>query len=311
MADNNSLDSYLLIYLEVQTDSKVIIIVQILVAVFLYINLLLIITFFQKECFYTTTRYILFAVTLLSDSLLLFLTNILVIFTQFLITIQVWLCVIINVVVLLYLTVTPVTLTAMTLERYVAVCMPLHHGELCSTRNTINCILIIHALSSVPCVVILSTFFGSASLKFYNQYDICSVEIFMIYLWQQHLRSAIYQLQFLIMCIILVFCYVKIMKVAKAASGEDKQSSRKGLRTVALHGFQLLLCLIQLWCPFIEAALFQISFNLFNNVRYFNYIMFYLAPRCLSPLIYGLRDEVFFHALKYYASFGLFKRNIN
>ncbi|XP_029373510.1 odorant receptor 131-2-like [Echeneis naucrates] len=309
MADNNSLDSYLLIYLEVQMDSKVIIIVQILVAVFLYINLLLIMTFFQKECFYTTTRYILFAVTLLSDSLLLFLSNILVIFTQFLITIQVWLCVIFCVVVLLYLTVTPVTLTAMTLERYVAVCMPLRHGELCSTRNTINCILIIHALSSVPSIFIFSTFFGSASLKFYNQYHICSVEIFMIYLWQDHLRSGIYQLQFLIMCIILVFCYVKIMKVAKAASGEDKQSSRKGLRTVALHGFQLLLCLIQLWCPFIETALFHINFTLFYNIRYFNYIMFYLAPRCLSPLIYGLRDEVFFHALKYYASFGLFKRN--
>ncbi|XP_029373512.1 odorant receptor 131-2-like [Echeneis naucrates] len=311
MADNNSLDSYLLIYLEVQKDSQVILIVQILVAVFLYINLLLIITFFQKECFYTTTRYILFAVTLLSDSLLLFLSNILVIFTQFLITIQVWLCVIICAVLLVYATVTPVTLTAMTLERYVAVCMPLRHGELCSTRNTINCILIIHALSSVPCVVILSTFFGSASLKFYNQYQLCSMEIFMIYLWQQYLRSAIYQLQFLIMCIILVFSYVKIMKVAKAASGEDKQSSRKGLRTVALHGFQLLLCLIQLLCPLIEAALLQISFILFYNIRYFNYIMFYLAPRCLSPLIYGLRDEVFFHALKYYASFGLFKRNIN
>ncbi|XP_029373516.1 odorant receptor 131-2-like [Echeneis naucrates] len=311
MADNNSLDSSLLIYLEVQKDSQVILIVQILVAVFLYINLLLIITFLKKECFYTTTRYILFAVTLLSDSLLLFLSNILVIFTQFLITIQVWLCVIICVVVIVYTTVTPVTLTAMTLERYVAVCMPLHHGELCSTRNTINCILIIHALSSVPSIFIFSSFFGSASLKFYNQYHICSVEIFMIYLWQDHLRSGIYQFQFLIMCIILVFCYVKIMKVAKAASGEDKQSSGKGLRTVALHGFQLLLCLIQLWCAFIEAALFHINFTLFFNIRYFNYIMFYLAPRCLSPLIYGLRDEVFFHALKYYASFGLFKRNIN
>ncbi|XP_029373508.1 odorant receptor 131-2-like [Echeneis naucrates] len=303
MADNNSLDSYLLIYLEVQKDSQVILIVQILVAVFLYINLLLIITFFQKECFYTTTRYMLFAVTLLSDSLLLFLTDILVIFTQFLITIQVWLCVIICIVVLLYRTVTPVTLTAMTLERYVAVCMPLRHGELCSTRNTINCILIIHALSSVPSIFIFSTFFGSASLKLYTQYHICSVEIFMIHLWQQHLRSAIYQLQFLIMCIILVFCYVKIMKVAKAASGEDKQSSRKGLRTVALHGFQLLLCLIQLWCPFIEAALFHINFTLFYNIRYFNYIIFNLTPRCMSSLIYGFRDDKYFLALKHNVPF--------
>ncbi|XP_022615426.1 mu-type opioid receptor-like [Seriola dumerili] len=307
MADNNSLpvgES-----LQVQLPDQIVT-VQILVIIFLCINLLLIITFFTKECFYTTTRYILFAVTLLSDSFLLLMSNILVIFTQFYITIQVWVCIIICVVVLVYVTVTPVTLTAMTLERYVAICMPLRHGELCSTRNTIHCILIIHGLSSVPCIVILSTFFVSASLSFYKQYQLCSVELFLLYIWQQHLRSAIYQFQFLIMCIILVFCYVKIMKVAKAASGEDKKSTKKGLRTVVLHGFQLLLCLIQLWCPFIEAPLLQISFSLFNNVRYGNYIMFFLAPRCLSPLIYGLRDEVFFNALKYYASFGLYKTNI-
>ncbi|XP_056230231.1 odorant receptor 131-2-like [Seriola aureovittata] len=307
MADNNSLPGGE--SLQQQINYQVII-VQILVMIFLCINLLLIVTFFRKECFYTTARYILFAVTLLSDSLLLFMSNILLIFNYFRVAMQVWLCIIISVVVLVYVTVTPVTLTAMTLERYVAICMPLRHGELCSTRNTIHCILIIHCLSSVPCIVILSTFLASASLSFYKQYQICSVEVFIFYMWQQHLRSAIYQFQFLIMCIILVFCYVKIMKVAKAASGEDKKSSKKGLRTVVLHGFQLLLCLIQLWSPFIEAPFLHINFILFNNVRYVNYIMFFLAPRCLSPLIYGLRDEVFFHALKNYVSFGLYKTNV-
>uniref|UniRef100_A0A4W6DPM1 G-protein coupled receptors family 1 profile domain-containing protein n=1 Tax=Lates calcarifer TaxID=8187 RepID=A0A4W6DPM1_LATCA len=280
------------------------IITQILVMIFLCINLLLIMTFFKKECFHTSARYILFALTLLSDSFLLFMSDILVIWAIFHLTIQVWLCVIICAVLLLYVTVTPVTLTVMTLECYVAICMPLRHGELCSTRSTMHCILIIHGLSSVPCIVILSAFFVSASLSFYKKYQICSVEIFIFHTWQDHLRSALYQFQFLIMCIIIVFCYVKIMKVAKAASGENKKSTKKGLRTVLLHGFQLLLCLIQLWCPFIEAAVFKISFSLFEDVRYFNYIMFYLAPRCLSPLIYGLRDEVFFHALKHYASFG-------
>ncbi|XP_071353283.1 odorant receptor 131-2-like [Trachinotus anak] len=307
MANNNSLfgvESLQVLY------NDQVVIVQILIMIFLCINLLLIITFFKKECLYTTARYILFAVMLLSDSFLLFMSDILVIFTHFYITIQVWLCIIICVVVLVYTTVTPVTLAAMTLERYVAICMPLRHGELCSTRNTVNCILIIHGLSSVPCIIILSTFFASVSLRFYKQCQLCSVEVFMINIWQQHLRSAIYQFQFLIMCIIIVFSYIKIMKVAKAASGESKKSSRKGLRTVVLHGFQLLLCLIQLWCPFIEAALLQINFTLFYNFRFVNYIMFFLAPRCLSPLIYGLRDEVFFHTLKSYASFGLYKRNI-
>ncbi|XP_040902410.1 odorant receptor 131-2-like [Toxotes jaculatrix] len=283
---------------------------QVLVMLFLSINLLLIITFFQKEYFYTSARYILFAVTLLSDSLLLFMTDFLLVFAHFHINIQGWLCIIICAVIFLYLTVTPVTLTAMTLERYVAICMPLRHGELCSTRSIMHSILIIHVLSSVPCIVVLSTFFVLASLSFYKEQHICLVEVFLFHIWQHHLRSAVYQFQFLILCIIIVFSYVKIMKVARAASGDDKKSTQKGLRTVLLHGFQLLLCFIQMWCPFIESSLFQINFTLFESIRYFNFLMFYLAPRCLSPLIYGLRDEVFFHALKNIVYLGLNKRNI-
>ncbi|XP_039987222.1 odorant receptor 131-2-like [Xiphias gladius] len=285
-----------------------VILVQIFVGLFLCINFLLITNFFMKDLFHTTMRYILFAVTLLSDSLFLILTNILLIMNYFRFTTQIWLCLSIYIVMSMYTFVTPVTLTAMTLERYVAICMPLRHAELCSTRSALHCILIIHGLSSVPCIVVLSTFFASATHSFYTQDRICSVEIFIFHTWQGHLRSAISQFYFLIMCIAIVFSYVKIMKVAKAASGDNKKSTWKGLRTVVLHGFQLLLCLIQLWCPFIEAAVLQINVMLFINVRYLNYIFFILSPRCLSPLIYGLRDEIFFHALKSYALCGLYKK---
>ncbi|TKS80746.1 Mu-type opioid receptor [Collichthys lucidus] len=307
MADNNSLIGGGVSSLPF-TDR--VIIVQILVIIFLFINFLLIMTFFQKECFYTSTRYILFAITLFSDSLILFVTNILLILTYLEFTLQVWICIILSASMILFNIVTPVTLTAMTLERYVAICMPLRHAELCSTRSTMHFILIIHGLSSVPCIVILSTVFASASLSFYTQHRLCAMASLMLYRWQDHVRSAVLQFYFLIMVIIIVFSYAKIMQVAKAASGEDKKSSWKGLRTVILHGFQLLLCLIQMWCPFIEAAVFQIDLILFINVRFYNYILFNLTPRCLSPLIYGLRDEKFFHALKRYAFFGLYKRNI-
>ncbi|RCU34802.1 hypothetical protein DVA81_18780, partial [Acinetobacter baumannii] len=84
---------------------------------------------------------------------------------------------------------------------------------------------------------------------------------------QNHLRSAISQFYFLVMCIAIVFSYVKIMKVANAASGDNKKSIRKGLRTVIFHAFQLFLCVIQLWCPFIEDAVLQINLMLYINVR--------------------------------------------
>uniref|UniRef100_A0A3P9BPF7 Olfactory receptor 56A1-like n=1 Tax=Maylandia zebra TaxID=106582 RepID=A0A3P9BPF7_9CICH len=306
MATNNSVIGG---QLAINNINNRVIIVQLLISMFLCINLLLITTFFMKDIFYTTMRYILFAIALLSDSLFLLITNVLLILSYFSFTIQVWLCVIIYIVLSVYTFVTPVTLTAMTLERYVAICVPLRHAELCRTQRALHFILIIHGLSSVPCIVILSIFFASAITSFYTQSRICAVEMFIFHRWQGHLRSAISQLFFLIMSITIVFSYVQIMKVAKAASGENKKSTWKGLSTVVLHGFQLLLCLIQLWCPFIEAAVLQIDFMLFINVRYFNYITFILAPRCLSPLIYGLRDEMFVNALKYYALCGLYKKH--
>ncbi|XP_062242311.1 odorant receptor 131-2-like [Platichthys flesus] len=283
--------------------------IQVFVVLFLCINLLQITTFFSKEVFYSTMRYVLFAVTLVSDCIFLFLADILLILSYYRFTIQMWLCLIIYIVLSLYTFVTPATLTAMTLERYVAICLPLRHTELCSPRSTLHGILIIHSLSSLPCIVVLSIFFASASSASYTQGRLCTVELFLIHMWLGHLRSAINQFYFLIMCITIVFSYVKIMRAAKAASAEDKKSTWRGLRTVGLHAFQLLLSLIQLWCPFIEAAVLQINLMLFINIRFFNYITFILAPRCLSPLIYGLRDEMFFHALKRLALCGLRKKH--
>ncbi|XP_056297264.1 odorant receptor 131-2-like [Pseudoliparis swirei] len=285
-------------------------IVQILVNLFLCINSFLIVTFFLNECFYTTTRYVLFAVTLFSDSFLLLISNIMLILSYFQFPIPVWLCIIMSVGARMYITVTPVTLTVMTLERYVAICMPLRHGELCSRSTTVNCVLIIHGLSSVPWMVFFSIFFATASRSFYTHDRVCSVAIFILFRWQADIRASISQFYFVLMVITIIFCYVEIMKVAKAVSGEKKKSTGKGLRTVILHAFQLLLCLIQLWCPFIETAVLQISLKLFLNVRYINYLTFSLAPRCLSPLIYGLRDEKFLHALKRNIFFGLCKINI-
>ncbi|XP_062242392.1 odorant receptor 131-2-like [Platichthys flesus] len=267
--------------------------IQVFVVLFLCINLLLITTFFSKDVFYTTMRYILFAVTLMSDSAVLQINLMLFLNVRYF-TIQMWFCLILYIISSLCMVVTPVTLTAMTLERYVAICLPLRHAELCSPRSTLHGILIIYSLSSLPCISFLSIFLASSSSASYTQSGTCAGETFIIYTWQGPLMSAINQFYFLIMCITVVFSYVKIMRLAKAASGEDKKSTWRGLRTVGLHAFQQLLCLIQLWGPFIEAAVFKINVLLSIKVRFFNYITFILAPRCLSPLIYGLRDEMFF-----------------
>ena len=188
----------------------------------------------------------------------------------------------------LYNYLTAVTLTAMTLERYVPICLPLRHSVLCSSCSCMHCILLIHIISCLHCIAVLSISFTCSTHGFYIQKNVYFSEMFSFHKWQGHLQSAVNQFYILVMVSVIVVCYVQIIKVAKAASGENEKSTWKGLRTVILHGFQLQLGLIQLWCSFIEAAVLQTNFLLYINVRYFNYITFILAPRCLSPLIYGL-----------------------
>lgn len=304
MASNQSVSSQRII-------SERVVIVQVLIIIFLYINCLMIATFFMKDVFYRTVRYILFTSSLMSDSFFLIITNLLLILSYVKVLMPMWMCLVFFILSSLYNYITPLTLTAMTLERYVAICMPLRHGQLCSPRSALHCILVIHSLSFFPCVVMMFIVVASVSFTFYNRYTICTVETILVYNWQNHLRSAISQFYFLVMFIVIAFSYIKIMQVAQAASAEDKKSSLKGLRTVMLHAFQLILCLIQLWCPFVEAALLQINILLYMNVRYFNYIMFIIVPRCLSPLVYGLRDEKFYQALKHYALWCLYNKKIS
>lgn len=270
--------------------------VQVLLLTFLCTNLLLIVTLLSNSCFYTRTRYILFTVTLFSDSLILFISDILFLVNRF--KMHIALCVPIYILVLVYTFVTPLTLTAMTLECYVAICLPLRHGELCTTRRTLHCILIIHGLSLLPVTVILSVFFISAPPIYYSIQRVCSMDMFVFLKWQDNVKLVLYQVYFLAMAATICFSFIKIMKAARAASREDKKSEKKALRRVSLHGFHLLLCLVQLWCPFIDTAVLHISITLFIDVRVSNYILFYLSPKCLSPLIYGLWDEKILQALK-------------
>ncbi|XP_012695398.2 odorant receptor 131-2-like [Clupea harengus] len=282
--------------------------IQALIALFLYVNVLMIFTFFRKEAFRTNTRYILFAHTLICDCAFLIITDILLLLTVARIVMPTSLCIIICAILVNLNIATPLTLTVMSMERYVSICMPLRHAEISTPQRAVHGILVIQALCSVHVVVMLLSLFVAYPLSFYSSSLVCSLVMLHAYAWQKHLSDAVLQLYFLFMSLVICFSYIKIMGVARAASGEDRKSMNKGLKTVLLHALQLILSLIQLWCPFVEAAVLRIDLKVFETIRYFDYIMFILAPRCLVPLVYGLRDESFNTVLQYYALFGCHKR---
>ncbi|KAJ8383234.1 hypothetical protein SKAU_G00040120 [Synaphobranchus kaupii] len=172
-----------------QVTEKVLV-VQVLVGIFLSVNCLMIFTFFKKEAFRNDVRYILFVHTLFCDSLFLFSTNILLLLSYFRVLMPVGLCLCFYVLVSILTFSTPLTLMAMSLERYVAICIPLRHAEISTPSKAIRCIHVIHALSSIQLIIITSVFISTVPLSFYMTDRICSVELFIVHKWQGYLRHS-------------------------------------------------------------------------------------------------------------------------
>ncbi|XP_030633936.1 odorant receptor 131-2-like [Chanos chanos] len=282
-----------------------ILLVQVLVGIFLYVNFIMIFTFLKKEVFREDTRYILFAQTLFNDSLLMLLTDLAVVWSYYSYLIPMIPCCILCTLMNWLNDCTPLTLVAMCLERYVAICMPLRHADISNSRNRKIGLLIIWTISSLMPLLTLIGFIAVNPSSTMQSSVVCSIEIMLTFTWQSQLRAVHLQLYFICMFVIIVFTYIKIMMAARAASSDNKKSTYKSLRTVLLHACQLFLCLVQFLTQYIEMVVMQIDFMLFINVRYSNFIVFVIAPRCLSPLIYGIRDEKFFLVLKDHALFGL------
>ncbi|XP_048017506.1 odorant receptor 131-2-like [Megalobrama amblycephala] len=278
--------------------------VQVVVGILLYVNGLMIFTFLKKETF-RDTRYILFAQTLFVDSALMLLAYLTLMGMFYQYPMHMIPCCIICTIMNLLSLCSPITLVAMCLERYVAICLPLRHASISTPKNTFIGLLIIWSVSFVLPLFILIVYFAYLPPGVMFSYVACSVEIMLQVKWLADTRAATLQLLFIMMLCFIVSTYIKIMITARSASSENKKSSNKGLKTVLLHGIQLLLCMVQLITPYIEMPLWKLDVMLFVNVRYSNFILFVILPRCLSPLVYGLRDKKFYNALRYYAFCGI------
>ncbi|XP_077063545.1 odorant receptor 131-2-like [Siphateles boraxobius] len=279
-------------------------IVNVVVGILLYVNGLMIFTFLKKETF-RDARYILFAQTLFADTAFMVLTDLTLMGMFYQYPVHIIPCCMICTIMYFLTVCTPMTLVAMCLERYVAICLPLRHVSLSTPKNTFIGLLIIWGVSFILPLFILIVSFAYLSPGARFSYVVCSVEIMLQVTWLADMRAATQQLFFIIMLCIIVSTYIKIMIAARSASSENKKSSNKGLKTVLLHGIQLLLCMAHLIMPYIEMPLWNVDVMIFINVRYSNFILFLILPRGLSPFIYGLRDKKFNNALRYYVFCGI------
>nr|XP_055051452.1 odorant receptor 131-2-like [Misgurnus anguillicaudatus] len=301
LTESNNLTNTLLYHLKPLNEKPLL--VQVLVGLLLYVNGLMIFTFLKKEAFLEETRYILFAQTLFVDSFTMLLTYLTLMGYFYQYPVHIIPCCIICTVISVFNICTPVTLVAMCLERYVAICLPLRHSSISTPKNTYIGLLVIWAVSFVLPLFTLIVFLVYASPVVLQSYVVCSLEVMLQVNWLADTTAASLQILFIIMFCTVVSTYIKIMIAARSATSENKKSS-KSLRTVILHGIQLFLCMLQFITPYIEMPLWKVDFMVSVNVRYADYILFVISPCCLSPLIYGLRDKKFCNALKHYAFCG-------
>ncbi|XP_061683321.1 odorant receptor 131-2-like isoform X2 [Syngnathoides biaculeatus] len=232
--------------------------------IFLYVNCVMLFTLGSKRVFRETSRYILLSNLLLGDTLQLAISQLLYLLSASRVTLTYPLCGVFVMLGKLFSRISPLVLVVMSLERYVAVCHPLRHASIITSRNTLESLQ-------------MSKF--------------CSViNIFLVPAYEVYFNVYTYFL-FISASLTVAFTYVSVIKSARSAA-TDKDSARRARNTLLLHMVQLGLSLISVFYSKFLTFLFTVlTWVVIQRLQVVLFVCFSLLPRCLSSLIYGLRDQ--------------------
>ncbi|XP_016535939.1 olfactory receptor 52A1-like [Poecilia formosa] len=253
------------------------------------INTLMIHIFNKHQIFRFNPRYILFIHLVLNKTLQLILSISLYLFANSYFTIYVSLCMFILLPAILTTRNTPVNLACMAAECYISVCIPLRHGNICTVKKTyiaIGIMWVISLLTILPDIFIL---FITEELHFLKTRVFCDRDRVFRSSVSKNKRDASHIFFLVVVCLILFYTYFRVLFVAKAANSDAK----KARNTILLHGFQMLMCMTL----YMQTLLKQLLIYLFPGqripIQHTIFILIQIIPRCLSPVVYGIRDKTF------------------
>ncbi|KAI4826935.1 hypothetical protein KUCAC02_030365, partial [Chaenocephalus aceratus] len=264
-----------------------------------YINGSLVATFFRHLTFYEDPRYILFIHMVINDSIQLTVTITLFLLSYIFYRINVSLCCFFILVAVFTTRNTPVNLASMAIERYIAICEPLRHTQICTVRRTYIVIGMIWFICAAPDITDLFVTLATESMSFFHESVSCLRQnVFKDPILAQK-RLAFDVIYFSCVFLTLVLTYLRILFAARALS-TDKMLAKRARNTILLHGAQLAMCMLSYISPSVEIVLNLIFPGRGVEIRFANYLIVYLLPRLLSPIIYGVRDKKFRKYLKIY-----------
>ncbi|XP_063806701.1 odorant receptor 131-2-like [Pseudophryne corroboree] len=233
-----------------------------------------------------TSRYILFLHMLINDTCYIAFATVLLLAANYRLLIPGPTCYLLFIVGSATFKATAYNLATMALERYVAICHPLRHGGLCTTKGTHVAIALMWVVGSIPYVAEIILILSSHNVISFVPI-ICSQATVIVNPAQNIIRSQSLMIGFTTVGLIILFTYVRIILVAQKISSQSPTALKAG-KTVLLHAFQLCLCLASLLSTLTETY----PYNYSHFIPTINFLIYSCIPRFLSPLIYGLRDEV-------------------
>ncbi|KAM4741244.1 odorant receptor 131-2-like [Anableps anableps] len=262
----------------------------------IYINGILIHIFRKHQVFNMNSRYILYIHLVVNDIIMLALMVLLIFLSYILFTLNVSFCIIVLMIAISSNLNNPLTLAAMALECYLAICFPLRHPQICTVKKTYIVIVLIWFLSSLTILPDLFVLVATRPAEYFNSRIFCLWANIFTNPHLEKKRDVSNIIYFVIVWLILFYAYFRILFTAQAAS----TNAKKARNTVLLHGFQLLLCMLS----YVHSIMIEGIIKFFPGdaliIRFVISLLIQVTPRLISPIVYGIRDKLFREYLRRY-----------
>ncbi|XP_026202985.1 odorant receptor 131-2-like [Anabas testudineus] len=249
--------------------------------------------YFKTEAFQRDPRYVLYIHLVINDMILVTF-SVMVQLLIYTVSLSFVPCCIMLLIAVLTSRNTPLNLAGMAVERYIAVCQPLHHSQICTVRRTYGLIALIWTVSLIsPLTDIIIIFLATNASSVLSRIVVCYPP--NVYNTPYHeTHNVVVQVLLLSFVFLTLFItYLKVFLTARAVSGSNQTSARNARNTILLHGVQLLICMLTYISPFVNVILQTAWPNDRTKILFATYLFTDILPRLLSPLIYGVRDKKF------------------